>query len=232
MHPAIIGVAFALFTQAASAGDVELPQKAPLPQSREAVLKHKSERAEATAPAALPAAEKECRRALRGLGVDFAEAPAVEVQGGCDLPHPIEVTALSRDIRLEPAAVLNCATALAAARFFQTSGMTAAKKHLGARIATVRQASGYVCRPRNGSDHLSEHAFGNALDVSGLTLSDGRQIAVRGFSDNRKAEAKFLKDLRSAACGPFSTVLGPGSDADHADHFHFDMKKRRNPFCQ
>jgi len=222
-----------LFAQTATAEDVELPETAPLPQARETVLKRTNENAgpSTSAPGLLPAAEKRCRQALRDLGASFAEAPAVEAQGGCDLPHPIEVTALSRDIRLEPAAVLNCTTALAAARFFQTSGRAAAKKHLGARIATVRQASGYVCRQRNGNDKLSEHAFGNALDVSGVTLSDGRQIAV-GAAAESTAEGKFLKYLHSAACGPFLTVLGPGSDADHADHFHFDMKKRRKPFCQ
>lgn len=38
----------------------------------------------------------------------------------------------------------------------------------------------------------------------------------------------FLDAVRSAACGPFKTVLGPGTDADHATHFHFDMAARRN----
>ena len=41
-------------------------------------------------------------------------------------------------------------------------------------------------------------------------------------------EKKFLDAVRSAACGPFKTVLGPGTDADHATHFHFDMAARRN----
>jgi hypothetical protein len=46
--------------------------------------------------------------------------------------------------------------------------------------------------------------------------------------------AKFLGAIRKAACGPFKTVLGPGSDADHALHFHFDLAPRRNggTFCQ
>jgi hypothetical protein len=40
--------------------------------------------------------------------------------------------------------------------------------------------------------------------------------------------------VRKAACGPFKTVLGPGSDADHALHFHFDLAPRRHggTFCQ
>jgi hypothetical protein len=53
-------------------------------------------------------------------------------------------------------------------------------------------------------------------------------------ADAPEAEAKFLDALRKAACGPFKTVLGPGSDADHALHFHFDLAPRRHggTFCQ
>ena len=47
-------------------------------------------------------------------------------------------------------------------------------------------------------------------------------------------EAEFMLSVRLAACGPFKTVLGPGSDADHATHFHFDLQPRRSGslFCQ
>ncbi|TIS79786.1 MAG: extensin family protein, partial [Mesorhizobium sp.] len=44
----------------------------------------------------------------------------------------------------------------------------------------------------------------------------------------------FLNAVRKAACGPFKTVLGPGSDADHSLHLHLDLAPRRNggTFCQ
>jgi hypothetical protein len=29
--------------------------------------------------------------------------------------------------------------------------------------------------------------------------------------------------MRQAACGWFTTVLGPGADAAHAEHVHFDV---------
>jgi hypothetical protein len=40
--------------------------------------------------------------------------------------------------------------------------------------------------------------------------------------------------VRKAACGPFRTVLGPGADADHSLHFHFDLepRKSKSAFCQ
>ena len=46
-----------------------------------------------------------------------------------------------------------------------------------------------------------------------------------GAEDRREQE--FLDEVREAACGPFKTVLGPGTDADHATHFHLDMAARR-----
>ncbi|NDW07005.1 hypothetical protein GTK09_21555 [Jiella sp. 40Bstr34] len=52
------------------------------------------------------------------------------------------------------------------------------------------------------------------------------QSSLAGKKDQREKE--FLDAVRSAACGPFKTVLGPGTDADHATHFHFDMAARRN----
>jgi hypothetical protein len=32
--------------------------------------------------------------------------------------------------------------------------------------------------------------------------------------------------FRTAACGYFTTVLGPGANAAHASHFHFDLAMR------
>ena len=96
----------------------------------------------------------------------------------------------------------------------------------------ISHASAYVCRPRNGTSKLSEHAFGNALDIASFTLTDGKTIAVEPGPE--PDAGRFLDSLRAAACGPFKTVLGPGSDEDHALHFHFDLAPRRNggTFCQ
>jgi hypothetical protein len=32
-----------------------------------------------------------------------------------------------------------------------------------------------------------------------------------------------LKGLRGSACGYFTTVLGPGANEAHKEHFHFDL---------
>ena len=38
----------------------------------------------------------------------------------------------------------------------------------------------------------------------------------------------FLNNVRADGCQYFNTVLGPGYNYDHRNHFHFDIKQRRN----
>lgn len=176
---------------------------------------------------AMPSEEIACRARLRELGVAFEEHPPQSEPEGCEMAHPITVASLGGGVELEPDAVMNCAIAEANARFVRDHAQETATRHLSSRIAAVNQVSGYVCRPRNGTRKLSEHAFGNALDWGAVILEDERRLDVRAYRRG-SAEATFFAGLRKAACGPFTTVLGPGTDADHADHFHFDLAERSN----
>lgn len=183
-------------------------------------------------PAAMPAEEAACRVRLTELGVRFEEREQLRDPSGCSVEWPIAVTRLSATVELEPEAVLNCATAEAVARFAGDVIAPASRRQLDRSLTSIRQDSAYVCRPRNGTQKLSEHAFGNALDFGAFKFDDGSAIEVGGAKTRH--EAVFMLSLRLAACGPFKTVLGPGSDADHATHFHFDMAARRNggAYCQ
>ena len=182
--------------------------------------------------APMPATEIACRERLTLLGVRFADRPPEADPVGCSIPYPVIVKSLGADIELRPDAEMNCAMAEAAARFAATVVSPAAKAEFGQSLQSVSHASAYVCRARNGTRKLSEHAFGNALDIASFTLADGTTIAVE--PEPEKPAGRFLDKLRDRACGPFKTVLGPGSDADHAFHFHFDLAPRRNggTFCQ
>ena len=183
---------------------------------------------------ALPADETACRQALTALGAAFAEAdPVIDKAQGCAAPHPVTVSRLSPGVELRPPALLNCAMAAASARYVRDHAAPLALREFDSPLAAVEQASSYVCRPRHGTAKLSEHAFANALDWSALVLEDGTRIEIRAYdASDEPRRARFLSALRASACGPFATVLGPGSDPDHSDHFHFDMARRRNPFCQ
>jgi len=82
---------------------------------------------------------------------------------------------------------------------------------------------GYECRNRNGAavGKLSAHAVGQAIDVSAFELSSGKFIPIK--PDGDETMRNVVGTVRTAACGWFTTVLGPGADAAHADHMHVDM---------
>jgi len=81
---------------------------------------------------------------------------------------------------------------------------------------------------------ISEHAFGNALDVAAFMLADGRVIKVKDGWRGSPEEQGFLRDVQGAACDQFSTVLAPGADAFHSDHIHVDLMRRASArrICQ
>jgi hypothetical protein len=87
----------------------------------------------------------------------------------------------------------------------------------------------YACRGRNNQpgQRLSEHGRGRAVDVGGLTLVDGSQISVLADWPGRG-----LREMHAAACGPFSTVLGPEANAFHRNHLHLDTARGRGPYCR
>lgn len=230
-------VAFALVPPLRGA---ELPAQAPVPEPSplaqaprpdEGVGKE-GEAGALDRPPTVPATEIACRTRLRALGAAFTDAEPLADASGCALAHPVLIRSLSADVAIEPPVTVNCAVAETAALFLRDVVSPLALKTYGAPVAELRQASGYVCRPRNGSSKLSEHAFGNALDISAFVLADGRVLTVEATSD--RARRDFLRAVRGAACGPFKTVLGPGSDADHATHLHLDLAQRRNggTYCQ
>ncbi|MBN9073677.1 MAG: extensin family protein [Rhizobiales bacterium] len=166
-----------------------------------------------------------CRSRLKALGVVFAPQEPLSDPAGCSVPFPISVSKLG-DIAIDPPAVLNCAMTETIARFTSSVVSPAVRSAYGTNLKSIANASAYVCRPRHGTAKLSEHAFGNALDIGAFGLADGRAIEVKAGVDPR--DARFLATVRSAACGPFKTVLGPGSDPDHALHFHLDLAPRRS----
>ena len=181
----------------------------------------------------MPKQQAACRQRLKALGVEFEERkPVHDEENGCAIPYPMTVTRLGPDIALEPQAEMNCEMAEAVARFMVRTVLPAAKAHFSTRLKSVDQASAYVCRPRHNGEKMSEHAFGNALDIASFTLADDTRITVKPRPSEKNA--RFLDEVRKAACGPFKTVLGPGSDADHELHFHLDLEPRRNggTFCQ
>lgn len=102
----------------------------------------------------------------------------------------------------------------------------------GETITVLSQASAYVCRNRNNAEEgkISEHAFGNAVDIAGFSLKSGRTVTIRPADREPTLEGAFQRAITEAACLYFTTVLDPGSDAAHQNHLHLDVKDRRGGY--
>ncbi len=137
---------------------------------------------------------------------------------------------------VKPAATLACPIVAQLDRWISDSVQPAAVKWFGARVVEIKQISAYSCRGMNGNPnaHISEHAFGNALDIAAFTLDDGRRITVKDGWHGMPEEQGFLRDVQGAACQQFTTVLAPGSNAYHYDHIHVDLMRRasRRIICE
>jgi hypothetical protein len=101
----------------------------------------------------------------------------------------------------------------------------------------VQLGTTYDCRGRvgdGGDAKLSEHAFGNAIDISAFTFHDGPTLPVEPRQDSGDPVESFQRAVRGAACLDFTTVLGPGSNASHNDHLHLDIAARNGGWrlCQ
>lgn len=239
--PLMIAAIIALAFGPVSAGDVPVPTPRPKADRNTPVPEPKPLDSSQEVPTlqTLPVQKPTvmsaaCEAELKSLGVRYAKLVAdIDPMSGCRIEQPVELRSLADGVELTPSAVLDCPTAVGFALFARASLQDIAVKHLGARITSVQHASAFVCRARNGTSKLSEHAFGRAIDIASFKTVKGMVVSVRAMPKDREIEASFLTAVRAAACGPFATVLGPGSNADHATHFHFDLAPRKgSAYCR
>jgi hypothetical protein len=195
----------------------DLEKPVPLPPSAEVV-----------------AEDNACRERLLGLGVRFEPLPLI-ADGQCGAPLPLRVSALPDGIGITAPATLVCAAVEALARWTREVVAVEAVRHLEAQPSRIAIGTSYQCRTQNHRPgaKLSEHAFANGVDISGFEFK-GRKAVIVTDHPAGTPEALFLGAVRSQACTYFTTVLGPGSDAAHADHLHLDLRGRGRGFrmCQ
>lgn len=167
-----------------------------------------------------------CPALLSGLVVGEMLPPIAE--GICGERSPLSISAVrvnGREIGFSSPVTTNCEMAGALAGWVGEVDAYAAAA-LDSSVATLTTGTSMMCRNRTGTEggFMSEHGFANALDVVGFTLTDGRTIAVE--ADWPKAglpEGRLLRQAHGAACGRFTTVLGPDANAEHEDHLHLDL---------
>ncbi len=78
----------------------------------------------------------------------------------------------------------------------------AALKWFRQPVVEIKQIGSYSCRGMNGNPnaHISEHAFGNALDIAEFDLADGHKISVQYGWHGAPEEQGFLHDVQGGAC--------------------------------
>jgi hypothetical protein len=133
-------------------------------------------------------------------------------------------------VEVKPAATLACPIVSALDQWFAAAVQPAAQRWFHQPVVEIKQISAYSCRGMNGNSnaHISEHAFGNALDVAEFTLADGHKVSVQYGWHGTPEEQGFLHDVQLAACEQFTTVLAPGANVYHYNHIHVDLMRHYN----
>ena len=246
-------------------------------------------------------ARESCMHSLRSIPADVAFLDPIK-SDHCGTPAPVLLKSLGSNPKLvfDPPVTTNCRLMTALAEWNKRVLQPAARKTLKSAVIGIVGASSYACRNVYGLliGNLSQHAFGNAIDIGAFQLANGRMVTVLGgwgaterdrrdilklqvpvsaksdalpatqrieklklksrdaelpkrldgiraasaSGQPQKASAKavapatemtFLRSLRSGACGPFTTVLGPEANDVHRNHFHLDLNSSRTaPHCQ
>lgn len=185
-----------------------------------------------------PAALQACLGALKEIGAEFKPLePIRDEEQGCGIEAPIELSVVLPGIKLEPAGTMRCETALALSRWTKEMMLPAAAIALpGKKVTAIANASTYICRNRNSAatGKISEHAKGNAVDISTISFEKGEPLVMKPRGEDGTAEGAFQRTITAAACLFFRTVLSPGSDATHQDHLHLDVLERKGGylFCR
>jgi len=138
------------------------------------------------------------------------------------------VTGSIGPVEVRPAATLACPLVSELDKWITTAVQPAALHWFRQPVVGIKQISAYSCRGMNGNAyaHISEHAFGNALDIAEFELADGRKVSVQYGWHGAPEEQGFLRDVQAAACDEFSTVLAPGANIYHYNHIHVDLMRR------
>jgi hypothetical protein len=161
-----------------------------------------------------------CRAVLERRYVDAAFRPDTSLKERCGWTNSVGFNQVGG--AKMPVSILTCEMTAALALWIRHEVQPAAKSILGSPVAKIEHLGTYSCRNVEGRQRRSQHATANAIDVSGFTLEDGRNISVQRHWHGNSTESAFLRRVHDGACRYFRLTLGPEYNAAHADHFHFD----------
>ncbi|MDQ3654922.1 MAG: penicillin-insensitive murein endopeptidase [Chloroflexota bacterium] len=105
-------------------------------------------------------------------------------------------------------------------------------RRFGLPIEAILTQGSLYCRCTSNTDTLSNHSFGDAIDIAGVRwptvggpASRLRETIVHNFAD--QAERALLRRINACLRLSFATVIDYNYNAAHQDHFHCDTNRGR-----
>ncbi len=168
----------------------------------------------------LDADPENCELALSRAGISFRVAVDHSTNPSCVLKDAVQISHLSvAKISNED---MRCNIAARLYMWERNVVQAEALRLFGENVSEIIHFGSYSCRTIRGSSSMSEHATGNAFDVSGFRLHSGKLISVLKDWDRGKNSA-FLHRVHDGLCDYYNLTLSPDYNSDHKDHFHVDM---------
>lgn len=196
--------------------------------------KHQNVRRPTTTFTPAPEA-RQCLSSLGATRANFTPLPDQFFGAGCSTVNAVRLASLQGDyasLALSNLGPVTCPLASTFAAWARFGVDRAARQILGSALVRIETMGSYNCRNVAGSGRRSAHATANAIDVSAFVLADGRRITVlEDWNGGTADERRFLQIVHASACKRFGTVLGPGYNAAHQDHFHVEVSIGSN-FCR
>ncbi|HLD68457.1 MAG TPA: extensin family protein [Pseudomonas sp.] len=162
-----------------------------------------------------------CAQALATSSLRYTALPDSAARPACPLRNSLRIQ--SSGVSFSSSFLASCPLAVAFALFERHGLQPAAQAVFGQPVTRVEHFGSFACRTIGGGTRPSQHASANALDIAGFRLADGRRITLARDWQGDDEAARFLRQVRAAACRAFNTTLGPDYNAAHHDHFHVDM---------
>ncbi len=187
-------------------------------------------------PAPRSEAAGQCLSRLGQTGAEYAALPDRYIDQGCTNLGTVQLASLAADhstLAISNLGPVTCEVSQVFAGWARFGVDRAARQVLGSGLHSIETFGSYSCRNVAGTDRRSAHATGEAIDISGFILEDGRRITVaNGWNAGSDSERRFLRVVRESACKRFATVLSPDYNSAHRDHLHVEGKLGGSSYCR
>ena len=170
----------------------------------------------------IPRNDEACLLELKKQDTDFQLQANFKNEKGCKVEHAVRLARVGK-LKIDKAPLLTCSMAIQLVKFERESIQPIAKRIFGSEAKRLNHIGTYNCRSmRQFKGVLSQHAYANALDVSGFVFKDGQSISVKRDWKIDGPKSQFLKEIALAACKTFRVSVSPDGDANHWNHLHWD----------